>query len=515
MDLLKNNNTALKRTAVKVATGLALCASLMMTTAPAHAEGNTLKIGLFWTGKNLDPAVKWNGWTLPRLAIGETLVAVDQNLKFQPVVAESWDVVDDKTVKFQIRSGVTFHNGEAVTADAVKKSIERAMQTTGRGDMKFPVDKITADGQTLTMTTTEPFSTLVNVLADPTYTIVTGFDAEGFADKPIATGPFMVDRFDAAEGIFTSKHAGYWGGEPSLDGVDSLIIKDGNTRALALQSGEIDLTTQLNARDLEMLEATGKFNVQKGPNARIFMARFNMQKPYMKNAAFRQALVTAIDKTSVVKAVSGFAAKGPFPPAFDFAYTGDEPYAYDPAAAMKLLDDAGIKDSNGDGIREFDGENIELDFYARTGHGANAKTSGIVMQQALKEVGIGMTVTQVKSFGDIAEKGDYDILWERWTAAPTLDPQYFLELSYATGAKGNKGGYSSAAYDAVITKLKSAFAKEDRISLANEAVTIALKDAPGIFFYHGLGSIITSNDVTGVSRFPTEIVFIDSRVGKK
>ena len=59
------------------------------------------------------------------------------------------------------------------------------------------------------------------MLADPTYTIVTGFDAEGFADKPIATGPFMVDRFDAAEGVFTSKHAGYWGGEPSLDGVDS------------------------------------------------------------------------------------------------------------------------------------------------------------------------------------------------------------------------------------------------------------------------------------------------------
>jgi len=513
MDILTNR--ILKRTAVKLATGFALCASLMMTTAPANAEGNTLKIGLFWTGSNLDPAVKWNGWTLPRLAIGETLVAVDADLKFQPVVAESWKVVDEKTVRFQIRDGVTFHNGDPVTADAVKKSIERAMATTGRKDIQFPVDAITADGQTLTITTTEPFSTLINILADPTYTIVTGFDAEGFAEKPIATGPYKVDRFDASEGIFTSKHAGYWGGEPSFDGVDSLVIKDGNTRALALQSGEIDLTTQLNSRDLDMLEATGKFNVQKGPNARIFMARFNMQKPYMQNDAFRQALVTAVDKASVVTAVSGFAAKGPFPPAFDFAYQGNEPYAYDPAAAIKLLDDAGIVDGDGDGIREYDGKNIVLEFYARTGHGANAKTSGIVMQDALKQVGIGMTVTQVKSFGDIAKQGAYDILWERWTAAPTLDPLYFLELSYRTDAKGNKGGYSSEAYDKVITDLKGAFAKEDRYSLASDAVSILLKDAPGIFFYHGLGNIVSANDVTGVTRYPTEIVFIDSKIGKK
>ncbi len=514
MNLLKNT-CLLKNTAVKMATGLAVCASLMMSTAPANAESNTLKIGLFWTGSNLDPAVKWNGWTLPRLAIGETLVAVDENLEFQPVVAQSWDVVDNKTVRFQIRDGVTFHNGDVVTADSVKKSIERAIATTGRTDMKFPLDTITADGQTLTITTTEPFSTLINVLADPTFTIVTGFDAEGFAEKPIATGPFKVDRFDASEGVFTSKHVGYWGGEPALDGVDSLLIKDGNTRALALQAGEIDLTTQLNARNLAMLEATGNFNVQKGPNGRIFMARFNLQKPYMQNDDFRQALVKAINKDSVVTAVHGFAAKGPFPPVLPFAYTGDEPYNYDPAAAVKLLDGAGIVDSDGDGVREYDGQNIVLEFFARTGHGADAKTSGIVMQAALKEVGIGMTVTQVKSFGDIAEKGEFDILWERWTAAPTLDPLYFLDLAFRSDSKSNKGGYSSEAYDNVISELRGAFAKEDRHALASDAISILLKDVPAIFFYHGLGSIVTTNNVTGVKRFPTEIVFIDSRVGKK
>lgn len=515
MSLLADKDRV-KSSVMRLATGLAICAAMLVPASQAKAgDENILKIGLFWVGSDLDPAVKWNGWTLPRLAIGETLIGVDPDLQFQPLLAESWEVIDDKTTRFTIRSGATFHNGEPVTAAAVKASIERAMQVTGRTDVLFPVASITADGQILTITTSEPFSTLINVLADPVYTIVTGFDAEGFGEKPIATGPFKVDKFDADAGVWTSRHADHWGGKPQLDGVHTLLIRDGSTRVLALQSGEIDLTTQLSSRDLDLLEASGEFNVLKGPNARIFMARFNMQKPYMQNDDFRQALVSAINRDAVAQVVNGYVAKGPFPPVFAFSYQGEEPFAYDPQAAMKLLDGAGIVDGDGDGIREYDGQNIVLEFFARSGHGADAKNSGIVIQSALKNIGIGMNVSQVKSFGDIVEKGEYDMIWERWTAAPTLDPLYFLELSFTTDGKGNKGGYSNPAYDAIIAELRGAFAKEDRASLAQDAVSILLKDAPAIFFYHGLGNIVSRNNVTGVSRYPTEIVFINRNIGKE
>lgn len=289
-------------------------------------------------------------------------------------------------------------------------------------------------------------------------------------------------------------------------------MKDGSARAMAMQSGELQLTTQLSHADLEMLEKSGKFNVQKGPNVRIFMARFNLEKEYMKNPEFRKALVHATNKDAIVKdVVKGFVAKGPFPPTFDFAYKGEETYGYDAEKAKKILDAAKIIDGDGDGIREYNGKNIVLEFYARTGHGANAKNSGIAMQSMLKKVGIGMKINQVKSFGDILKKGDYDIVWERWTAAPTLDPLYFLQSSFGKDATGNRSGYSNPEYNKTIMNLRKESDKTKRNELAQKAISILLNDAPAMFIYHGLGSIVTSKNVDGIYRFPTEIIYIDHR----
>jgi len=491
--------------------------SVMLLSGFAQAKSDkVLNVGLFWMPADIDPATKWNGWMLPRLGIGENLVTVDEKLKFQPSIAKSWKVIDGKTAEFVIRDDVVFHDGKKLTPADVKSSIERAMKATGRKDVIFPLESIDISGQKITIRTSEPFPTLINVLADPVYVITTGFDNPDFAAKPIATGPFKVVSYDKAKGVSLVRHDGYWGKKTNIDKVEGLLMKDGGARTMALQSGELGLTTQLSHNDLTLLEKSDKFVVQKGPNARIFMARMNLNKPYMKNEKFRQAIAHAIDKKAIAKdVVKGYIAKGPFPPVFDFAYKGEEPYAYDESRAKALLDEAKIVDSDGDGIREFNGKNIVLAFYARTGHGANAKNTGIAFQSSLKKIGIGVKVNQVKSFGDILKKGDYDIVWERWTAAPTLDSLYFLQSSFSTGTTGNRGGYSNPKYDELITKLRTEMDSNKRIQLAQDAVEILLADVPALFVYHGLGSIVTSKNVTGVYRFPTEIVYIDSRVRMK
>lgn len=497
--------------------GLLVTIAILLLSVFAQAKSEkVLNVGLFWMPENIDPATKWNGWMLPRLGIGENLVRVDENLKFQPSIAKSWRVIDAKTTEFTIREGITFHDGKKLTPRDVKLSIERAMSETGRKDVKFPLESIVVDGQKVTIKTSEPFPTLVNVLADPVYVITTGFKNIDFATKPIATGPFKVVSYDKAKGISLVKHDDYWGGEVGVDKVEGVLMKDGTSRTMALQSGELQLTTQLSYNDLKMLEKSDKFVVQKGPNVRIFMIRLNLDKGYMKNPKFRQAIAHAVNKKAIATdVVKGYEAKGPFPPVFDFSYKGQEPYAYSVSKAKKLLDDANIVDSNNDGIREFNGENIILEFFARTGHGANAKNSGIAIQSSLKKIGIGVKVNQVKSFGDILKKGDYDIVWERWTAAPTLDALYFLQSSFATDSTGNKGAYSNPKFDMLIKELRAEANTQKRNDIAQKAVKILLEDVPALFIYHGLGSIVTSKDVSGVYRFPTEIIYIDSRVMMK
>ena len=495
---------------------IALSSALVFfSSQPVRAESSekTLKIGLFWLSSDLNPTTKWNGWTLGRLGIGENLVQVDENMKFKPVLAESWEKVDDKTTIFKIREGVTFHDGSKLTAEAVKKSIENALKAPKRKDVKFPVESIVAEGQKLTIKTSKPYAILVNNLSDPFFVIVNGFDKEGFSSKPIATGPFAVDKFEAAKGVWLSKNKSYWGDKTNIDKVEALLIKDANTRAMALQSGEVNLVTQVEPNELQMLEKSGKFTIQKGPNARIFMARLNTQKEYMKNADFRKAIAYAIDQETIVKNIAkGYPAKGPFPPTYDFAYKGENPYKFDVAKAKDLLDKAKITDSNGDGNREFNGKELSLKYIARTGHGTTAKNIGIAIQSSLKDIGIKMDVVQVESFGDIVKKGKFDLVWERWTAAPGNDPESFLKSSFQGESVGNRGKYSNPEFDKIISELGQALKKEDRNALSQKAVEILLKDVPALFMYHGEGNIVTSKNISGVKRFPSEIYFIDSRV---
>ena len=338
-----------------------IAAMVVIPMTVAFAEKNqgekTLNMAMFWLDENIEPTEGWNGWTLTRCGIGENLVQIDENLRLKPVIAESWEQVDDMTTVFKIRKGVTFHNGAPADAAACKASIERAHRITTRKDMKFPLAGITVDGDKLIIKTSKPYAILTNVLADPVYIITDAAaaakDPEGIKYKPIATGAFKVVAFEADKGLTLTKHETHWKGVPGVDKVNVKYIPDDITRTMALQSGEIDLATQINPRDLMMLEKDDRFTVHKGPNLRIYLLRFNFDRPHMTIPEFRQALMHAISKDVYAeKIVNGIPARGPFNDMLSFGYKGDDFYTYDPAKAKAILDKAGLKDSDGDGIRD-------------------------------------------------------------------------------------------------------------------------------------------------------------------
>lgn len=497
---------------------LASCGQAKEEETTGREGENVLNLALFWLDPNMEPTEAWNGWTMSRLGIGEGLVQYDENMELKSVLAESWEQIDDTTTVFTIRQNAVFHNGKLVDGEAVKQSIERALELSDREDVKFPVEEITADGQVVTIKTKGPFATLLNNLADPVFMVVDTEAAaeEDFKLKPIATGAFKVIEFTPDVGLTLHKHDAHWSGDIGIDTVNVKYLQDASARTMALQSGEIDFATQLGAKDLSLFEKNDDFTVQKGPNLRIFLLRLNEEKPYMKNLEFRKALSHGMDKeTYATEIVNGIPAKGPFNEQLSFGHKGEDFYKYDPKQANELLDKAGFVDTDGDGIREFDGKNIVLKYVSRTNHGSDANNIGTAMQAQYKEIGIGMEIIQVENYQDMADSGDFDMLYERWTSAPTADPQYFLKASFTAGSVGNYGNYSNERLEEVIKKLDNTMDTAERDKLGMEGAEILMEDVASLFLYYQEGTVVTRKNIEGVHRFMSELYYIDERVMKR
>lgn len=480
----------------------------------ADHENTHVNVGLFWLDADLEPTTAWHGWALARLGVGENLIQLDENMNFMGKIAEEWEMKDDQTAVFKLRQDVYFHNGKQVDAEAVKASIERALEMTDRDDVKFPVETIEADEFTVTIRTQEAWPTLLNLLADPVYIIVDAEAAQSpdFAVEPIATGPFKVTGFTSDEGFALSRHDDHWNGASSIETIDARYIPDASVRAMALQTGEIDFATQLNHTDLTLFEDNEEYEVLKGPNLRIFQMRLNMNKPYMQYPEFRQALVHGIDQVSYAKKLAnGVPAKGPFTSQLAFGYDGEIPYEFDPEKAKALLDEIGMVDTSGDGFREYQGEKIKLNYVARTDLGQVPNTIGSAMQAHYRDIGLDMELLLVESDTDLVENREYDMRWERWTSAPTGDPQSFLQASFGTDGVGNRGDYSNAELDSLIEDLMQTTEKEVRDEIGKQASEILLKDVPALFLYYGEGNVVHNRRLSGIKRFTSEVYYLDER----
>lgn len=498
-----------------------LLLSTLLLASPLSAgskqEAKTLNMALAWFPADLEPSTEWNGWLAAGVAAGENLLQIDENLELKPKVAESWEIIDSKTTVFKIRTGVTFHNGKVVTAQSCKDSIERAFRLTGRKDVKFPLESMSVSGDKLTIKTSTPYATLLNILADPVYIIVDTEAAlenpEAFRFNPVMTGPFKIEFFKPGSPMKLVRHDNYWGQKTNVEAIDIKNIKDPTTRAMALQSGEVDFVRSLTTEDLITLEKDDRFVVDKGPNLRVSFIRINFNRPILKNLSFRKALMHGISKDMYAEKIArAFPARGPFADMLPFGYGGDEFYPYNPEKAKQLLDTEGFIDTDGDGIREKDGKNIVLELIFGIASGDTDKNIGAAMQSQLKSIGIGIKLQQYEFPWDIAAKGEFDLHATGWTSAPTGDPQYFLDASYKKGGTGNHGGYYNAEFEDILSRLAITLDTKERYRLGLEANNFLIKDVASIFTYYQIGNTVRNNRVHGVYRFPTRIHKIDERL---
>lgn len=330
----------------------------------------TLTVGITNFADSLEPTDNYFGWQVMRYAIGECLVHFDNKMNPEPWIAESWKVSDDKlSWTFKIKD-IKFSNGNKVTAEAVKKSLERTFAKAPRAKVMFEYESMTANGQELVIKTKKPYATLPGLLGDPLFIIVdvTEDGKVDFAKSgPICTGPYKVTSFSKAK-CELDANPNYSGTVPFKHLIIN-TIDDPNTRAMALQKGEIDMAVNIGAGDLALFQDKNKFNISEISSIRDTLLRLNQNpgRP-LADKNVRRALIKSMDRETYgnVLLKGTYIPGGPMlPPSLDYAF--DEldkmnPDKYDVEAAKKLLADAGWKDTDGDGFVDKDGKNLELNF---------------------------------------------------------------------------------------------------------------------------------------------------------
>ena len=488
---------------------------------PAPAEENTapkyLRVSLYSYPTDLEPTNGYYGWGLTRMGIGETLVKFDAQLNMVPWLATGWEQVNDETWVFTIREGVKFHNGHEMTAEIVKESLQRSMDKNSRAKDIANIKEMSVDGNKLTIVTNGPYAALVPYLAEPVFTIVdTTVDDSNYASKPICTGPYMVEKFEQTVNIRVVKFADYWDGEPGCDVIDFPYLVDADARAMALQAQDIDIGQAMVKKDLGLFQNSADYTIQSRPSTKTIFAYVNQNSRFLSNKTLRTAIAYSIDRELYAENfIGGAPATGPFSDTMGWGNETLNVPSFDPEYAMKLMDDAGIVDTDGDGWRELDGNKISLTLIvAGTSDITIFKPMSEAMQAQLKNVGIFMEIKNVEVFNELdAGKEDYmDFMFKHINAGVNNEPQNFLNLYFYTGTLNNYGNYSNAEYDAMMDKLFVTMDRAERIEQVKKLSQFLIDDTAALFLGYPDYNLVSTARVSDLVHYAVDWYLIDQNV---
>lgn len=469
-------------------------------------------VGLFWIDTTIDNVEGYNGWVLCRAGISESLIKINDDMSYEGLIAESWENDNNLTWTFKIRDNITFSNGKKVDGEAVKKSLERSITESERAASISNIDTIEADGQIVIIKTKEPYASLIGNLAEPLFSIVDVESGE-FDSNPICTGPYVVTSFTAEKTIKVVKNENYWNGEVGLDSITFKHIPDSNTRTMALQSGEVDITVTIDQSQVGVFKNNSDYIVDEISSLRTLFGYINHESKTLSDKNIRKAIAHSIDRESYAKLIGGTPATGLFSDSLSF---GNEKLQCDEFSlheANKILDNAGYVDSNNDGIREKDGENIIINIYQTSAHGSDDPgTIAVAMQSQLKDIGINAEIKTIENLNAIYESGEFDITFSNDNTGITGDPQSFLEGIYKTNALRNYGKYSSEEMDKLIEELNGEFDSEKRKNIAIKASQLAIDDVVNLYFTYIPLNIVGKSNVKNLKQHPIDYYMITKDV---
>lgn len=438
---------------------LALALALTLATPAAEAAG-TLKIGRHQDSTTLDPILTIQNadiWVMNNM--NGLLVRVNRDATdVEPDLAESWDIsADGLTYTFHLRDGLMFSDGSPLKASDAKFSLERLRDTEGSimAGMFSVMKSVEApDDRTVVITLNQPSAPFLAGMAMFSAAILpqAAVTAAGddFGSNPVGAGAFVLDEWKRGEYLRLKKNPHYWEADMvSLDGVEWVYIPNDNTRILKLQAGEVDAVVFVPFNRVAELDADENINVHLDPSSREDHMLINHAHEPLGDVRVRQALYHAIDRQSIVDAVTFGYGKvaNSFLPAGAMFYNADNPdYAFDPVKAKALLAEAGV-------------DGLSLDFLLTAGDSIHDQI-GVIVKDQLGKVGVDVNLIKQEE-GQQWEStvaGEYDLSVNYWTN-DVIDPDQKATFC-VYGDDENKSYYTSYRNPEV-----SALVEQGRIEL--------------------------------------------------
>lgn len=455
---------------------------------------------------DVNPHNAYAGWACIRYGIGETLFHYSDKMEMESWLAAGYERIDELTWKITLRDKVAFSSGRVMDGQAVKECLEHLVKAHERAANDLRIDTISAEGQTVTITTKEPRPTLLNYLSDPYGCIIdmeAGITEEGMVS---GTGPYIAASLTTGKELNLVKNKNYWNGEPGFDHVTVLTITDGDTLTMALQSGEIQAAYGMPYASYPLFQ-NQEYTFSSTATSRAFFAAVNFESQIMQDPAVRQALAMGIDKERFVNdllAGNGYPAAGVYPDSFSFGGDAVKARSYDPEGAKGVLEAAGWVDTDGDGIREKDGQTLAirwLTYPSRQELPLLAESA----QASLGEIGFQVTINSTADHNSIrVDPAAWDVYASAMVTAPTGDPAYFFTTRCLDSSTANNGHYHSDALESLAAELDQTFDTEKRGELAVKMQQILLEDDAFVFCSHLKMSMVSRSDVTGLTAHPCD-----------
>jgi peptide/nickel transport system substrate-binding protein len=508
---------------VLAAAGVASC-GLARRGGTADARGETLIVGRASDPLSLDPARTTDSESIETCEqVFEHLVRYRaDSMEIEPALATHWEVSSDGRVwTFHLRTGVRFHDGTPLNADAVVWSLER-QRDPGHPDHKpdfvywessfrniQKVEKV--DDMTVRITIERPYAPFLANLAMFPVSILSPAavrrSGDGYDRSPVGTGPFKFVEWVPGERLVLTANPYYWGGAPRLEYLVFRPIRDARQRLQAMEGNAVNVAYGLAPHDIPYVRLHPDLVLHRAAGNNVAYLAMNTQRPPFNDVRVRRAVNYAINKVPLTKLIyQGMAtpAKGPVPPGL-WGYVEDLPdYHYDPAQARALLREAGVPV----GVRP----KLYTSTDPRDYLPAPERVARVIACN-LREVGLNAEVVSQPLGAHLRSmsNGEHDLCLHGWTG-DNGDPDNFLYMlldrdNTVPGVANNVAFYRNGALHGLLIWARESSDRAEREHLYDQAQRMIHEDAPWVPLWHSDFTAVAHRNVRGLVVHPGALVY--------
>lgn len=444
-----------------------------------------------------------------KLNIYETLVAPDEDMHLQPLLAESYELVEDNIWEFKLREGIIFHDGAEFNAEAVKANMDRVLDPEVASAMANQFNMVAevevVDEYTVRFILEQPFQSFPNNLSHwgggmiSPKAIEQDYAGEiNLETNPVGTGPFKFEKWDQGNEVVLVKNEDYWGDIPYLDTLTYKVVPEQSTRIGMLETGEAHIVDAIQPANAERVNQIDGAQFLAAHSMRSNFLGFNTEKEPFDDKRVRQAIAMAVDIETLVEGVyEGYAKAAVGPITEDFFGFNDEMdrWPYDIDAAKELLAEAGYADGFSTNIWASDAEPI-------------AVQTAEYFQHSLSELGIDVEIIQSEWGAHLSETGEgkhdmFALGWSNNLGDPN-DSLYRQFHSDNFGAAGNRYFYKNDKVDDLLINARSETDDNERERMYQEVQTILMDEIPRIDVSNPNYTLGIADSVKGFVQLPSE-----------